>query len=102
MEVHHRWVEFDVVTLCLDPLTVAGEPVFQGVLASRQPTGLTAYVSSETVLGHGRNLAARGSGVVLVEYERRRGMVAIAALARVFVVTCLPDASAPRNSVQNH
>jgi hypothetical protein len=58
-------VEFDVLALGLDPLTVAGEPVFQGVLIGRQPTGLTTYVSRETVLGHGRNLAARASGIVL-------------------------------------
>ena len=66
MEVRHRRVEFDVLALGLDSLTVAGEPVLQGVLACRQPTGLTTNVSSETVLGHGRNLAASTSGVVLV------------------------------------
>jgi hypothetical protein len=47
-------VEFDVA-LGLDPLTVAGEPIFEGLLARRQPTGPTAYVSCKTVLGHGRN-----------------------------------------------
>jgi hypothetical protein len=58
LEFHHRRVEFDVLALGLDPSTVAGEPLFQGVLAGRQPTALTSYVSSETALGHVRNLAA--------------------------------------------
>jgi hypothetical protein len=58
-------VELDVVALGLDPLTVAEKPFFQGVLAGRQPTGPTTYVSRETVLGHGRNIAGRASGIVL-------------------------------------
>ena len=65
LELHHRRVEFDVMALGLDPLTVAGEPVFQGFLAGRQPTALATYVSCETVLGHSRNLAVHASGVLL-------------------------------------
>ena len=58
LEIRHGRVQFDVLALGLDPLTVACQPSLQGFLANRQPTAMTTNVSREANLGHSQNLTA--------------------------------------------
>ena len=58
-------MEFDVLALGFDTLTMAGGQVFQGVLIGRQPTGLTTYVLPRNRSGSWSEQAAGVSGVVL-------------------------------------